>query len=319
MTIMPIERGKVREYAVATAAARPAYLDDPKAPVPPTFLATVVFWKPIGETLRSAEVLEACAVAGVPAGLGSLLSLEQEYVYHGPPPRAGETLRTAERLTDVRAKRTRDGRAMVVVRFTVDFHDERGGLRAECNYTSAYVQRDGARAEARAPAPGLRREGATKERTSDEGGGRGLERAEASAGNTAMTELVPGARLPERTFGPVTMTDIVRYQGASGDLNPIHHDDEFARAAGFPAAISVGMLGAGWLAAYCTEHLGEETVRRFRTRFAAVVYRGDRLTASAEVVRLFQQDTESRVELSVRLRKDDGSVVIDGAAEFAVR
>ena len=134
-----------------------------------------------------------------------------------------------------------------------------------------------------------------------------------------MTELVPGARLPERAFGPVTATDIVRYQGASGDMNPIHHDDEFARAAGFPASISAGMLGAGWLAAYCTEHLGEETVRRFRTRFSAVVYRGDRLTASAEVVRLFQQDTESRVELSVRLRKDDGSVVIDGAAEFAVR
>ena len=133
-----------------------------------------------------------------------------------------------------------------------------------------------------------------------------------------MTELAPGARLPERTFGPVTLTDIVRYQGASGDLNPIHHDDEFARAAGFPAAFSAGMLGAGWLAAYCTEHLGEESVRRFRTRFSAVVYRGDRLTASADVIRLFKQDREARAELAIRLRKDDGSVVIDGTAEFAV-
>ena len=133
-----------------------------------------------------------------------------------------------------------------------------------------------------------------------------------------MTELVAGARLPERTFGPVTLTDIVRYQGASGDLNPIHHDDEFARAAGFPAAFSAGMLGAGWLAAYCTEHLGEESVRRFRTRFSAVVYRGDRLTASADVIRLFKQDREARAELAIRLRKDDGSVVIDGTAEFAV-
>ena len=141
MAVMPIERGKIREYAVATAAARPAYLDDPKAPVPPTFLATVVFWMPIGETLRSPEVLRACAAAGVPADLGSLLSLEQEYVYHGPPPHAGETLRTAERLTDITVKRTRDGRAMVVVRFTVSFHDEHGDLRAACNYTSAYVQR----------------------------------------------------------------------------------------------------------------------------------------------------------------------------------
>jgi N-terminal half of MaoC dehydratase len=145
MAVMPIERGKIREYAVATAAARPAYLDDQKAPVPPTFLATVVFWTPIGETLRSAEVLRACAEAGVPADLGSLLSLEQEYVYHGPPPRAGETLRTAERLGDIQVKRTRNGRAMVIIRFTVDFRDERGDLRAECNYTSAYVERDRAR------------------------------------------------------------------------------------------------------------------------------------------------------------------------------
>jgi acyl dehydratase len=115
------------------------------------------------------------------------------------------------------------------------------------------------------------------------------------------------------------MTDIVRYQGASGDMDPIHHDDGFARSAGFPAAISVGMLSAGWLAAYCTEHLGEETVRRFRTRFSRVVYRGDRLTALAEVIRLFTCDRESRVELSIQLRKDDGSLVVDGTAEFAVR
>jgi hypothetical protein len=142
MAIMPIEWGKVREYAAATGAARPAYLDDPKAPVPPTFLATVVFWTPIGETLRAPEVLAACAEAGVPADLRTLLSLEQEYVYHGPPPRAGETLRTAEKLTDVRVKQTRDGHAMVVVRFTVSFHDESGGLRAQCDYTSAYVQRE---------------------------------------------------------------------------------------------------------------------------------------------------------------------------------
>jgi hypothetical protein len=142
MAMMPIERGKIREYAIATAAARPAYLDDAKAPVPPTFLATVVLWMPIGETVRSQEVLRACAEAGVTADLGSLLSLEQEYVYHGPLPRAGETLFTAELLRDITVKRTRDGRAMVVIRFTVSFHDERGDLRAECNYTSAYVHRE---------------------------------------------------------------------------------------------------------------------------------------------------------------------------------
>jgi acyl dehydratase len=133
-----------------------------------------------------------------------------------------------------------------------------------------------------------------------------------------VSGLAPGARLPERVFGPVTMTDIVRYQGASGDLNPMHHDDELARSAGYPAAFSVGMLGAGWLAAYCTDRFGEESVRRFRTRFTQVVYRGDRLIASAEVVRLFEHGEERRVELAIRLRKDDGALVVDGSAEFAL-
>ncbi len=142
MAMMPIEWGKVREYARATAAARPVYLDDPNAPIPPTFLATVVFWAPIGETLRTQQVLQACSDAGVEADLGSLLSLEQEYIYHGPLPRAGETLHTSERLRDASVKRTRDGRAMVMITFAVSFHDERGELRAECLYTSAYVQRE---------------------------------------------------------------------------------------------------------------------------------------------------------------------------------
>ena len=133
-----------------------------------------------------------------------------------------------------------------------------------------------------------------------------------------MTELTLGQQLPDRVFGPVTMTDIVRYQGASGDMNPMHHDDELARSAGFPAAFSVGMLGAGWLAGYCTEHFGEDTVRRFRTRFTNVVYRGDELVASAAVARLFERDGEELVELAIALRKNDGSVVVEGAAEFVV-
>ncbi|MCD4533009.1 hypothetical protein LRP67_02795 [Nocardioides sp. cx-169] len=133
-----------------------------------------------------------------------------------------------------------------------------------------------------------------------------------------MSTLAPGAVLPERAFGPVTMTDIVRYQGASGDLNPMHHDDELARSAGYPEAFGVGMLGAGWLAAYCTEQFGEETVRRFRTRFLRIVYRGDVLHAGGEVVREFEEAGERRVELRLRITRGDGEVVIEGSAEFAV-
>ena len=141
MVIIPIERGKVREYATATAAARPAYLDDPKAPIPPTFLATVVFWEDIGHTVRAPEVMVVCAAAGIAADVRNLLSLEQEYVVHGPLPRVGEELHTSERLRDVRVKQARSG-PMVMVRFVVSFHDPSGVLRAECLYTSAYLRKE---------------------------------------------------------------------------------------------------------------------------------------------------------------------------------
>jgi len=125
-----------------------------------------------------------------------------------------------------------------------------------------------------------------------------------------MTEL------PSRTFGPVTMTDIVRYQGASGDLNPMHHDDELARSAGFPAAFGVGMLNAGWLATYLTDQFGVTGVRRFRTRFRALVYRGDEVTATARIVDERAETGGKCLRVEMALHNQSGDLVVDGDAEF---
>jgi acyl dehydratase len=130
--------------------------------------------------------------------------------------------------------------------------------------------------------------------------------------------FIPGTILPSRVFGPVTMTDIVRYQGASGDLNPMHHDDELAQAAGYPAAFSVGMLGAGYLATYCTDLYGTDAVRRFRTRFEALVFRGALLAASGRVTRLADASEGPRVELELSVVDAAGTRVISGSAELLV-
>lgn len=139
---MPIERGKIREYALATGADRSIYMDDENPPIPPTFLATVVNWTSIGQSvLHALEVEATCAAVGVDADIRNLLSMEQEYVFFGPLPRAGETLQISERLHDVVAKAARSG-PMVVIRFVLSFHDDSGELRAECWYTSAYVTKE---------------------------------------------------------------------------------------------------------------------------------------------------------------------------------
>ena len=97
------------------------------------------------------------------------------------------------------------------------------------------------------------------------------------ADGVTVTQWTAGTDLPARVFGPVTLTDFVRYQGASGDMNPMHHDDEIARSAGYPEAFGVGMLNAGYLATFCTDLFGTETVRRFMTRFRGLVWRGDEI------------------------------------------
>ena len=133
-----------------------------------------------------------------------------------------------------------------------------------------------------------------------------------------VTDWVQGLVLAERVFGPVTMTDIVRYQGASGDMNPMHHDDSLARSAGYPEAFGVGMLNAGYLATYCTDVFGTDTVRRFRTRFRGLVWRGETLVASGRIDDVVSKDGVKTVSVSLALTTSDGRVVVDGTAEFAL-
>lgn len=125
--------------------------------------------------------------------------------------------------------------------------------------------------------------------------------------------------LPERQYGPLTRTDFVRYQGASGDFNPIHHDEGFAQSAGFPTVFSVGMLQAGILAAYCTDQFGAGNVRRFKVQFREQVWPDDVLTCSGSVVREYSSDDggEALVDLELTVTRQTGGVAVRGEATFA--
>jgi acyl dehydratase len=127
---------------------------------------------------------------------------------------------------------------------------------------------------------------------------------------------VTGSELPSRMFGPVTLTDFVRYQGASGDMNPMHHDDAIARSVGYPEAFGVGMLNAGYLATFCTDLFGTESVRRFRTRFRGLVWRGETLVASGRVQDVRHEGDLDRIIVELTFATDEGRVVVEGFAEF---
>lgn len=131
--------------------------------------------------------------------------------------------------------------------------------------------------------------------------------------------LQEGTELPRREFAPITRTDIVRYVGASGDMNPIHHDERYAHAAGFPTVFSAGMLQAGMLATYATDQFGAANVRRYAVQFREQLWPDDVLVCSASVTRRYEDNGERKVDLELRgTRAASGAAAVIAEATFVV-
>ena len=108
-----------------------------------------------------------------------------------------------------------------------------------------------------------------------------------------------------------TRDQIAAYAEASGDRNPIHLDDDFARSVGLPSLIAHGMLQMGIAATVAAEAAGgPANLRRMAVRFAGVVVPGDEVTFSAEAA--------SEGKLSIKALNQRGEAVITKAsADYA--
>src|SRR4051794_34794692 len=115
-----------------------------------------------------------------------------------------------------------------------------------------------------------------------------------------------GDQIPTFEFGPVTRTDIVRYAGAGGDFNPMHHDDELTRSAGLPGVFSMGMFQGGVLAQRLAQWVGRENVTRLRLRFTGQVWPGDVVTITGSVTAI--DGAEATCELEA-VNQDGGRVL----------
>ena len=131
-------------------------------------------------------------------------------------------------------------------------------------------------------------------------------------------ELTEGATAPERRIGPLTRTDFVRYQGASGDMNPVHHDETFARAAGYEAPLGVGMFHAGAMATWACDWLGPENVRRFKVRWKEPVWPGDVLTIAGRIARRTEVDGGRHAEVEIVCTRQTGGIAALATAVFVV-
>ena len=115
----------------------------------------------------------------------------------------------------------------------------------------------------------------------------------------------------------VTEADIMAFAGVSGDTNPIHLHDGFARSTRFGQRIAHGMLSAGFISAVIGTRLpGPGSVYISQTmNFMAPVLIGETITAVATITAI--DEKRRRVTLKTQCLNGD-KVVIDGEATILV-
>jgi acyl dehydratase len=127
-----------------------------------------------------------------------------------------------------------------------------------------------------------------------------------------------GQEIPPFVVDGLTRTDLVRYAGASGDFNPIHHDEEFAKMAGNPTVFGHGMLTAGFVAKCATDFVGPENLRRYKVRFASRVWPGDTITCKGRVTRKYEENGERRIDGELVALRQTGEVAVTGSFSAAL-
>ena len=131
----------------------------------------------------------------------------------------------------------------------------------------------------------------------------------------SASSLKPGDAHEEVVVDDLTRTQLVMYSGTSGDYNPLHSDDLYAReVAGYPGVFAHGMLSMGLTGKMLTNYVGDGRLTKFGVRFTNQVWPGDTLTSRATVLEVRQEGAENFVDLSLETLNQDGKTVITGSA-----
>jgi acyl dehydratase len=109
-------------------------------------------------------------------------------------------------------------------------------------------------------------------------------------------------------------TDLVRYAGASGDYNPMHHDEVKAQAAGQPSVFGHGMFSMGLLGTALTDFLGVGHLTHYQVRFSRQTWPGEQLSTRVVVIAKRVEGGRHLVDVECSLFNENGEEKVAGVA-----
>jgi acyl dehydratase len=121
-----------------------------------------------------------------------------------------------------------------------------------------------------------------------------------------------GDEAPPVVVSNITRTQIVKYAGASGDFNPIHHDELYAIRAGNDRVFAMGMMTAGFVSRMVTDWIGDGSLRKYRVRFATRIWPGDTVTCKGKVTKKYSVEGKNYIEADVSAENQLGEKAVIG-------
>lgn len=129
-----------------------------------------------------------------------------------------------------------------------------------------------------------------------------------------MADLHAGAEIPELRITPDKYLT-VRYAGASGDFNPIHIDEEFARAVGLPGRILHGLWTMAQVARAQTEAAGgPQHLKRLLVQFRGMGVPEQEVLVSGTV----REAGDGRVTVETVAEQGGKQIIRNAEAELTI-
>lgn len=126
-----------------------------------------------------------------------------------------------------------------------------------------------------------------------------------------------GDQLPPLVLPPIDRTTLALYAGASGDHNPIHIDQDFARKSRMPDVFAHGMLSAAYLGRVVTGWAPQRQLRSLSMRFAGITHLGNRPVCKGEIIEKIDRAGEQCVRIAIKCANQYGEEKLVGEAIVA--